>query len=152
MLQINVETFVRGRCPALQCALSVSTQLSITICWNINHMPAPGKYLALLTQQYYTCPQSSIKIQRQTGIKLKDKNSWTANEKANSTQQVLIYTHTHIFHSISSCDGPDCQQCEELTNFKLNTLVLSQLWTTITFPVWDQAHLWAQRCQNRARA
>lgn len=60
-------------------------------------MPAPGKYLALLTQQYYTCPQSSIKIQRQTGIKLKDKNSWTANEKANKhTTGPYIHTHTHI--------------------------------------------------------
>lgn len=30
----------------------------------------------------------------------------------------------------------------EQTNFKLAVLVLSQLWTTVTFPVWDQAHLW----------
>lgn len=31
---------------------------------------------------------------------------------------------------------------DERTNFKLDALVLSQLWTTVTFPVWDLAHLW----------
>lgn len=38
--------------------------------------------------------------------------------------------------------APVASRAEELTNFTLNALVLSELRAAVTFPVWARAHLW----------
>lgn len=142
MLQINVETLVRGRCPALQRGLSISTQLSITICWNTSLREV---YLALLTRQYYIWSKAnqSPMTAREKETKTRTPSRWTAKQQRSRHNKSYTYSalSSHVMGLVAS-------SVKEWTNFKLNALVLSQLLTT----VWDQAHLWTLRRQSRARA